>query len=382
MKVAVRDSDAFQSLPPREVAAYLRGRGWNEISRLGTKGSVWVLRTDDHDEYELLLPLDRTLRDFKVRMSEVLATLEQAEQRSQLEILQDLSTVAGDLVRIRLDRLDVHNGTIPLDVGVKLIESVRDLVAAAACAAVAPKPYYQARRPAQVVEYMQKVRLGQTQQGSYVVNVLSRVPPEVAVGQMQLPFATPPEDPYERKVTTTLASGLAVARGTIDSYGSIDDVQRIVAHGVSSNLCEALAAIGRDESVQEVDISFAWATTRPLSRSVPHSLVFPSDSIPVIGEFGRILRDTAPHEDVEVAGVVTKLERQGEQDEGTATIFGTVDGAPRKVRVYLQGADHTRAIEAYRDRLPVTCVGDLVKDGQSFVLRNPRGFMLAGDSEG
>jgi len=260
VKVAVRDSDAFQSLPPREVAAYLRGRGWNEVSRLGAKGSVWVLRTDDQDEYELLLPLDRSLRDFKVRMSEVLTTLEQAEQRSQLEILQDLSTVAGDLVRIRLDRLDVHNGTIPLDVGVKLIESVRDLVAAAACAAVAPKPYYQARRPSQVVEYMQKVRLGQTQQGSYVVNVLSRVPPEVAVGQMQLPFATPPEDPYERKVTMTLASGLAVARGTIDSYSSIADVQQIVAHGVSSNLCEALAAIGRDESAQEVDISFAWAT--------------------------------------------------------------------------------------------------------------------------
>lgn len=380
LRVAVKDAEALLTIPLREVAAYLRARGWREAGKIGAaKGLVWTYCLDERGEYELQLPLDPNLRDFTRRMYEVLETLEDVEQRSQVDILQDLATVAGDLIRVRLDRVDVQNGTIPLDVGVVLVESIRDLVAAAASSTVAPKPYYQARRHSQVSEYLQKVRLGQTQQGSFVVTVLSRVPPEVPIGGVALPMAGQSEDPFERRVTTTLASGLQVAHQVAGLDHPYNDMDDLVRQGVSANLCEALASIGRGEAVRQVDVSFHWATVRPAPRQSPRLLTFRSDALAVVGEMGRVLREFAPREDVELVGVVTRLERQTGEDAAEVTVYGSVDGTPRKVRIYLDGPHHQLAIRAYESRTPVVCVGDLFRDGRSFVLRNPRGFALTLD---
>jgi hypothetical protein len=36
----------------------------------------------------------------------------------------------------------------------------------------------------------------------------------------------------------------------------------------------------------------------------------------------------------------------------------------------------SEAIKAYQERLPVICTGDLIKEGNTFVLKKPRHFAL------
>ena len=35
------DKEAWMTLRPLELAAYLRSRGWREVERLGERASVW-----------------------------------------------------------------------------------------------------------------------------------------------------------------------------------------------------------------------------------------------------------------------------------------------------------------------------------------------------
>jgi hypothetical protein len=86
MKVDIRDADVLRAIQPSAFATYLRTRGWKEHAEAGAS---WTAFT--YGDFEITLPLTTDLRDFSIRMSEALRTLELAEDRSQLQLLSDLS---------------------------------------------------------------------------------------------------------------------------------------------------------------------------------------------------------------------------------------------------------------------------------------------------
>jgi hypothetical protein len=77
---------------------------------------------------------------------------------------------------------------------------------------------------------------------------------------------------------------------------------------------------------------------------------------------------------IEIQGMVTKL--QESDSIGTVTLLGVVVGKLRKINVELPEPEYSEAIKAYQERLPVACTGDLIKEGNTFVLKNPRHFAL------
>src|ERR1700731_77881 len=97
MKATIRDAEILRAIRPLELVAYLRANGWHQEQRL-ERGAFWREESNEKS-YELLLPLDSNLGDFANRMAEVLQMLERAEQRSQLEILEDFMMVSADVIR-------------------------------------------------------------------------------------------------------------------------------------------------------------------------------------------------------------------------------------------------------------------------------------------
>jgi hypothetical protein len=77
---------------------------------------------------------------------------------------------------------------------------------------------------------------------------------------------------------------------------------------------------------------------------------------------------------IEIQGVVIKLRE--EVETGKVTMMGCVLGKLRKIYVDLAEPDYNLAIKAYQERIPVICSGDLSKEGEAFVLKNPRTFAL------
>ena len=373
MRATVSDSIYLSAMRPLELASYLRTSGWIQQRWEPDRFAVWTKKSETGEEFEILLPLSR-VADFPARIAELLGTLELAERRSQLEIVADLNTTNADIVRVISQNAEVADGSIPIEDAVSLVGDSRDMMLSAACGAIEHRAYYPRRKFAQAVEYLRGVRMGQTERGSYVVTIISRVPPSLSTDRGEF------QEPYERQVTRTLASSLfqvqraaeqAVATGSLDAFGNAID------YGVSANLCEAIVGMaGGADTNRNVAVHLSWSRSRPMSDPLPGRIVLPVDAIPVIEEAGRILRGTSPLEEYEVEGWVEALDRPTGQDLGTVTILGFVDERPHRIRLQLKDSEYHLAIRAHDGRVPVSCVGDLVKEGRSFTLQNPHYFRL------
>ncbi len=385
MRTTIRDQGTFEGLQPLDVVRYLRVNGWREESQNGDRASTWLRQTSTDDEHEILLPLQRSLGDYALRMADVFRTLELAEERSQTEILQDVLTAGSDIIRVRLFT-DRSQTTLPIEDAVLATNKAKEMMLAAACAAVEPRQYYHARKFDDATNYVRRLRFGQSEAGSYVFTIHSRVPPA-----LQLPVPVELEDdldaPFERTVTYTLASGLEAAYRAANRAAAIGDIapfEDAVQHGVSANLCDALVGLGGTDGTSTFEISLSFSPSRQAPSSVPRSIQFSPDVLPLFEEATRVFKHKSPQDDFELEGVVVQMKQEdepSEPDSRAIQITGSVEGKMRKVELSLPEEDFDRAVEAFKARSTVRVHGKLTRTGNRFVLRNARSFEVLSEDD-
>jgi hypothetical protein len=384
MKSQVRDREIYTSLEPLDLAAYLRSSGWKEVETRPERSLTWMRLVDD-EPAELLLPLDRRIGDFAARMADVVGLLAAVEERSQQEILADLRTSLADVVRIQVEDTDTADGTLPLEPGAALIDNVTELMRAAARATLAPRASYPERPPRQVEEFVRGLRLGQTERDGFTLTLLSRLPPRMQVGEGTR-TCTEVEEPFERRVTQTLAQSLlavreAAIRAATD--GTFDGFRQGVSRGVSANLCAALVGMcGSTDHPRDLTLSFTWSRQRPVPAGALRQIRLERGLMPTLAEAARIFLETSTREAFEVSGVVVRLDRAETAQVGRVTLLGFVAGQPHKVGLELAGDAYELAIRAHQDRATVRCVGELRKVGRGYTLDNPRQFALVPEEAG
>lgn len=368
-------ADAVRGFRPLDAAAYLRTRGWTEVHSDPGKLSVWNWRGHEGGEHETVLPLATHFRDYRARVAEFLEALQTAERRPLDELVEDLSTPNADIQRVRLPIESSWDGTLSLDEGSGVFQAIRDLVLAGASAAIEPRRAFGKRRPEQAMQHVKQARIGRSRPGSFVVAVISPLPPVVCDGAPVLESTE--DEPFARSAMRTLAVALESARSGIAetaARGSLEPMQDRVVRGVSANLCDALATLQGVAHDREVEYSFSWAPTRP-APDTPALVRIPADSKALFEQVATAFRKTTEVEGVQLLGFVQKLERLSDAS-GLVTVSGSADGEIRRVLLELSGEQHSEAVRAYRERLEVACEGELWREGKSYRLRNPRGFRI------
>lgn len=366
------DTDVLRSIGPKDLGAYLRESEWAERAP-----GLWVRPADGGGEYELDVPPVPTVRDYPLRIAEVLATLEIAERRPQSQIVSDIRNAGVDVIRVPLTPRDAPTGSISVAGGLASLEHARQLVEAAARAAVHPQARYAGRMPADADQYMSNLLMGQTEEGSFVLTLLSPVPARREQLQFDMPNAP---DPFAREVTKRLASAMEALRelawaGDPERASEFPDA---VSRGVSANLCAAVTGLHRSGGQQGVSLRFTWSSNCPRPAGVPSEVYIPAPSVDVIRAGEAILRQQQiPPQDA-VEGPVIHLHREPEET-GWITLRGVVDQEFRHVRIELGPAEYDVAVAAHRCEQAVRCAGDLVRRGKSFVLENPRGIEVLPD---
>jgi hypothetical protein len=280
--------------------------------------------------------------------------LETIEQRSQISIVNDLNQTAADVIRFGLADDESAGGVLPVDYGVRLLQTARDAMLAAACAAVEPLPMYHTRKPAEATSYLSRLQLGQTEVGSFVVTLLSKVPPALHAPRNGQLFETP-EEPFNRRVTTGLLNALATAKEVAQSVqitGELEPFRAAVEAGVSANLCRALSSISEQVDIDGLDISCSFAPSRPIAGGRASVIKFSPDDLTILDEAARWLK------------------------EGKVVVAGLVDDRPRRVHMELERPWYGLAIQAHARHHLVRAIGDISKQGRSWVMTAMQSFSV------
>lgn len=363
MKVRIRDIEALNAISPVALSSYARDEGWEKAEEYGKHADVYVA----DGRPEIVVPRTAHLGDYAETVSELIAIFAEAAGRDELAMYRDLVTADRDVIRVRAT--ESEDGSVSVNDGVGFVEGARDMVRAAACSVRDPRPVYRAGANREAAEYLERVRLGQTEQGSFAVTLLTPVvPPPTRQPQPALDPALD-SGPFERRVTDRLAEALEAARQATErtNAGETGAFSEAVASGVNANLCEALVQmIG---PFPTLDIGLVWARTRPQPRfSVP----FPGSDAPLLREAARTFRDREPRMDMRLFGFVQRLKRDESETEGTITLRASIEGNTESVTTVLGQRDYETAVGAHKAREPVIAEGDLERVGQRWHLKNPR----------
>lgn len=329
-------------------------------------------------EGEILVPTDEGFFDYALRVSQALEVIEAVEGRSQLDILRDINLVAVDVLRLRAPEQDARRGSVLLDAGADLLDGFVDLVAAAASTAIAPQRVVPPRKSRLVEEYLKRIELGQSEQGSYVLTVLSPVEPLLlpeSLGLLEIM-----EAPFPRLVTRNLANALTVTKETVEtvrSGGSIETFREQVPMGISANFCEALhGMLIEDTAPEKLSLSVAWAPKLPEKPAGVRT--FERSDAEVLYDGARLLREESPEEGVLLTGVVTNLHRDVERPNGIATIASVHAGRVIQLRTPLSEEDYEKAIVAHRDKKQVFLRANIERRGRQYEASEVSEFRLQG----
>lgn len=378
--------DQIEALRPGDVRLYLTTHGWVSTPN-GRSSNALEFRHTSHKAVELLLPLKREMRDFVLRMADVVVALATIEDRSPWEILKDLSVPSGDVFRFRVEAADATLGNLPLDEGIELLRGGRDLLLAAACSAVHPQPLHPLKVNREVSRFLKTCRLGQTERGSFVATIIAPVPPEI---QTLMDFVDEDlrlsQEPYSRRVTSRLMSTLGFVSDAIRT-GNPGQILDGIERGVSANLCDALRVMRPSGDQSRLEISVSWARTRHhVPERVPQSVSFPQESFSFIEEAARGLRRRAFAKPEEYKGELLRTEfvhRPFTPDlVGRIIIASVVAGRPAKVKVDLAAEEFRQACDALPDRKRVAVTGIIRNEVKvrEYELTEPRNFRVIEDS--
>ncbi len=361
MQVSIQDRDALRAISPAALSAYARAAGWSR----GEPYRVYSHFYNGGSLPEIIVPSTDQLADYASVVADLIGVFAEVAERDELTVYRSLVTADRDVVRMRAG--ENEDGSVALRDGVELIRGAHDMLLAAACSLGEAKSVYRAGANREASELVDGLRLGQTDQGSFVVTLLTPViPPPMP---LLLPESGEPMPPIERRLTMRLVESLTEARTGLEraAAGHEDAFGEVVEHGVSANLCEALVRIIEPFPTLDVDVS--WARTR---ERQPVAVRFGRSDAPLLREVARSFRDRAARSDFQLCAYVHLLTRGEKQEEGTVSLRSRIDEKPRTVQAVLTREDYERAVQAHREKNPVVLEGDLERLGQRWRLLNPR----------
>jgi hypothetical protein len=363
MKAQILDVETLRAISPAALSAFARSEGWVKAGTYGSHADIY----SGPNHPEIILPRSDRLGDYASIVSRVLGIFAKTLERDELATYRDLIGADCDVVRVRSFGFE-DDGSVPLDAGVKIVTQARDMLLAAACAAKMPQPLYRAGANKEAIDYMRRVKLGQTEHGSFVVTLLAPVPP-LLEPLLDSTWTSLEDEPMERMVTRRLMAALEASRTAAEMAlsGEAGVFENAVASGVSANLCEAVA--GLVEQSNGLDIGVTWARTRP-APEVQSKVSFSRTDAGILNEAARTFRLRQPRPDQTLFGTVHKLKRDQGDVEGVVTLRAMLEEKLQSVSAILDQANYGIAVQAHRLQTPVIITGDLERVGHRWQITN------------
>ncbi|WP_030461868.1 hypothetical protein [Kitasatospora sp. NRRL B-11411] len=293
--------------------------------------------------------------------------------------------------RVRYYRMDVTllraandhriTDTIPFEAAATLISSGRKLLRAAGTTARYERSEIGGSYSRHGDAVLAKARMDHTQEGSFIIPMLVPLPemPELPVAQMQLPdleHLTAPREPFERRVTRTLAQSLMAVKEVIvdpERSPTVQDLHAVVERGVSREFCSALAQILSAPAVAEFETRFGWAAALPGPSTMPTSFTIDGAAQEKVEHAADLLKRSRIDATSTFSGNIIELRRRADDPYGFVTVSTIRRGRAAEIRVRLPFGQYQDAVSWHRAQRAVLVEGDVsLGTGRRLVVEHPR----------
>lgn len=362
-------------LDPREpqisadqLSSYLLSKQWYEDGRIRSVATIWH-RADDEDA-EVLIP-QPSAKDYRPRMRQALSSVVAYEGRYAADVVKDILQLFSNVISVRVIHDDTSNGTIPISDGVLLISKAKELLSAAAQSVYAKRRQFTGGAPKEAKVYLETLMLGQTEIGSYVVNVIAPADP-VVHDDAHIAGAIP----LAQAITLNLVTSLAALEKASVTYEGTEDLKvfdAAVQMGASSNMCDALLGFSGEKHHRSFEITIS-GVSGPLFENEPRKFAFNPRHVELLEKVSGYYKDDYVLPQRQLTGYITKLSRPKDETAGTIIIDSNLGGVDRKVRVELSGDDYHMAVLAHDNSKLVRVVGDVHIKSKTARLLNPVNF--------
>ncbi|MCT7294032.1 hypothetical protein NVV99_24345 [Rhodococcus sp. PAE-6] len=334
------------TVPDTDLAADLRDylllHEWVEVSTGGI-GTLWQSSSADRERCEIGVPHSISRDSYELRG--VAERLSRFEQRSPDEVEKSILHFGVDITYLRAANDVVIADTIPLSAGATMIEAARLMLRATATTAQRPRADIAGNYSKAGDDFVDEIRMGHTEQGSYIVPVLVRVGRRHDAESPQEPLTGFDHrvDAFEsptRRITRTFAETMkAVVDKVItparDPRPSV--VPDLVAAGASREFVSALGRILADPAVAEFETRFDWAQSQRAPEAVPKSLTAPAAAVPLLEKTAKMMK-AAPRPKFEIlTGPIVQVRHEPGSPVGYVSVSTVRNGRTCEVRVWLQG---------------------------------------------
>ena len=375
MIYSINYEDMSEQINPFAFVKYLYGTGWVEVKRKNPSIKLYQLEKNK-ELFQITVPIDRNLNDYKYAMFRAVEILAAAEQKSLEKVLLYLLNPNTDIIKIRFDNKKVEAGNIMLDDAIKLFENAKKLVAATALDIINPSKFHYGRIDDAVLRFMSSCRFGQTEIGRYIVSVVC---PFAEIDEndeyQQLTFFSDEEkcaNSLTRKVTTKMFENINTIKSKVDSGKYMDLTEQFEDYKISANFLEALNGISVNSENDLVEFSAEWSPVVKQRQNLQSIISLNRDYCQPIATVITKLKGT-PKTYQEVVGRVSKLSSIPAADKrqtGEVTIsYIDENNKSRKLITTLDKVDYDKSIEAHQLGKFVKAVGEISQKGSRFYLK-------------
>ena len=315
---------------------------WNDV------GNVYSLGDE-----EFFIPEQMDLRDYARDILDIVKALGRIENRTPEQVLADLKN-KEDVIRFRCHDENVQDGKMSFSKCVDFVSGARELIMAAACSAATHKISYSSRKPADAEQFMERVQMGQTEIGSFIIVAHTPVEPVL--------FSDDCDAPYTNSVIPLLKHALEIsleAYRNSDMDRSMDFFSRSSSDGISTNLLDAIAKMNDSAPGGTFDVSISSSIRRRQNISTQKPISFCREHGNVFKQASGIIKLTEPEYDYSVCGPVIDMHREHNDLAGDVVILDLSNRPNRKVTVHLIDKDYDKAAEVHKNRDYIRISGTL-----------------------
>jgi hypothetical protein len=360
------------------VQRYLINTGWEKIKNKREYISIFVKKTDGKVIEEVMIPHDKDLVDYRSVMVDTVKKICYVEGRSEENLINDLLLPLADIIKIRIIRDDIDDGTIPLSDGFKFYENAKKMLLSTACDIIQPELYHKKLSFKQAQQFIEKCRFGQTEKGSFIASFICPFVIKKEDNLEQISIFGDKEDyenSFTREVTTRIMESIHYVKSSIDKGEEnkleIDSSEKTI----SSNFIESLVDMNLENKDTTIEFTTIWSPSVPQKRDLPKNIKLTNDYALVLREVVNKTKLVEKEKISTYFGKISQVKADVNMDKRTEgeIIFNFMESESKisKAKVILPADVYNKACKAHTLGQTVMIDGKLVEKGRSKEIKEP-----------